>query len=179
MKHDDQACQWQVQKPVHEGASFSMATYEDEELHPCSGLQDVRETNDSEQNDGKDFNRSLHPLLRSFERDVVWVGTEPSESVALRERGSEASRALEARARRLARATEDVAPLVCAGTEAGELWAADERGVHCSEGGGSWGRVAQGTTRPRTYLHSAGIANDSVTVTPVLPTTALDPTPTP
>ena len=63
MKPDDDACQWQIQKPVHEGAGFPLASQEDEELHPGLGLQEVRETNDSEQNDGKDFNRSLHPLL--------------------------------------------------------------------------------------------------------------------
>ena len=35
-----------------------------------------------------------------------------------------------------------VAPLLCAGAKAGELWAADERGVHCSnDGGKSWRRV--------------------------------------
>ena len=36
-----------------------------------------------------------------------------------------------------------IAPLICAGTKAGELWAADERGVHGSDDGGrSWRRVA-------------------------------------
>ena len=64
MKPDDDASQWQIQKPVHEGAGFPLAAQEDEELRPRLGLQDVRETKDSEQNDGKDFNRSLHPLLR-------------------------------------------------------------------------------------------------------------------
>jgi hypothetical protein len=64
VKPDDDACHRQVQKPVHEGAGFSQAAQEDEELRPGPRLQDVRETNDSEQNDGKDFDRSLHPLLR-------------------------------------------------------------------------------------------------------------------
>jgi photosystem II stability/assembly factor-like uncharacterized protein len=36
-----------------------------------------------------------------------------------------------------------IAPLLCAGAKAGELWAADERGVHRSDDGGkSWRRVA-------------------------------------
>ena len=36
-----------------------------------------------------------------------------------------------------------IAPLLCAGVRAGELWAADERGVHRSDDGGSrWRRVA-------------------------------------
>jgi hypothetical protein len=35
-----------------------------------------------------------------------------------------------------------IAPLLCAGTKGGELWAADERGVHCSNDGGvSWRRA--------------------------------------
>lgn len=63
MKPDDDACQWQIQKPVHEGAGFPFAAQEDEELRPRPGLQDVRKAKDSEQNDGKDFNRSLQPLL--------------------------------------------------------------------------------------------------------------------
>src|SRR5215208_4119291 len=64
MKPDDDAAQWQIEKPVHEGAGFPLAAQEDEEFRPRLGLQDVRETKDSEQNHGKDFNRSLHPLLR-------------------------------------------------------------------------------------------------------------------
>src|SRR5215208_896659 len=64
MKHDDDAAQWQIEKPDHEGAGFPLAAQEDEELHPGLGLHDVRQTKDSEQNHGKDFNRSLHPLLR-------------------------------------------------------------------------------------------------------------------
>src|SRR5205814_4152217 len=63
MKRDDDASQWQIQKPVHEGAGFSLAAQEDEEFSPGPGLQDVREANDSEQNNGKDFDRSLHSLL--------------------------------------------------------------------------------------------------------------------
>src|SRR4051794_7644296 len=135
MKHDDEACQRQVQKPVHERTGFSVAAQEDEELHPCPGLQDVRETNDSEQNDGKDFNRSLHPLLRNLRTRrrlgrhrarEVWrswngsnVGAERWERVRVRDGWPEPPRT--------------IAPLVCAGTEAGELWTADEPAVHCSE----------------------------------------------
>src|SRR5438093_13612901 len=68
MKPDDEASQRQIQKPVHEGAGFPLAAQEDEELNPGLGLQDVRETKDSEPNDGKDFNRSLHPLLRVIQQ---------------------------------------------------------------------------------------------------------------
>ena len=43
-----------------------------------------------------------------------------------------------------------IAPLLCAGTNAGELWAADERGLHRSDDGGtSWRRVAGYETRPQ------------------------------
>jgi hypothetical protein len=59
MKPDDDGSQWQIQKPVHEGARLSLAAQEDKELHPRLRLQNVRETKDSEQNDGKDFNKSL------------------------------------------------------------------------------------------------------------------------
>jgi hypothetical protein len=41
MKPDDDASQWQIQKPVHEGAGVPLAAQEDEELRPCLGLQDV------------------------------------------------------------------------------------------------------------------------------------------
>lgn len=42
-----------------------------------------------------------------------------------------------------------IAPLLCAGATAGELWAADERGVHRSDDGGtSWRRVAGYATSP-------------------------------
>jgi photosystem II stability/assembly factor-like uncharacterized protein len=62
-----------------------------------------------------------------------------------------------------ARATEGwpdppstIAPLLAAGREAGELWAADERGVHRSvDGGGSWRRVASYETEPG---HLRGLA---------------------
>jgi photosystem II stability/assembly factor-like uncharacterized protein len=48
-----------------------------------------------------------------------------------------------------------IAPLLCAGT-AGELWAADERGVHRSDDGGkSWRRVASYPTPPQ---HLRGLA---------------------
>lgn len=49
-----------------------------------------------------------------------------------------------------------IAPLLCAGTKAGELWAADERGVHVSDDGGASWRQAWGyDTRPH---HLRGIA---------------------
>ena len=49
-----------------------------------------------------------------------------------------------------------IAPLVCAGRTAGELWAADERGVHASDDGGkTWQRVA-GYSKPPQHLN--GIA---------------------
>jgi photosystem II stability/assembly factor-like uncharacterized protein len=42
-----------------------------------------------------------------------------------------------------------IAPLLCAGSKPGELWAADERGVHVSEDGGkSWRRVSGYATSP-------------------------------
>jgi photosystem II stability/assembly factor-like uncharacterized protein len=45
-----------------------------------------------------------------------------------------------------------IAPLLCAGVKAGELWAADERGVHGSnDGGKGWHRVAPFPTPPQ-YL---------------------------
>jgi hypothetical protein len=52
MKPDDHACHWQIQKPVDEGAGFSLASQEYEEFHPGLGLQDVRQPKDSEPNDG-------------------------------------------------------------------------------------------------------------------------------
>jgi photosystem II stability/assembly factor-like uncharacterized protein len=49
-----------------------------------------------------------------------------------------------------------VAPLLCAGTKAGELWAADERGVHSSDDGGkSWRPVA---SYPASPHHLQGLA---------------------
>jgi hypothetical protein len=48
-----------------------------------------------------------------------------------------------------------IAPLLCAGT-AGEMWAADERGVHRSDDGGkSWRQVAGYATPPQ---HLRGLA---------------------
>jgi hypothetical protein len=45
-----------------------------------------------------------------------------------------------------------IAPLLCAGERGGELWAADERGVHgSSDGGKSWQRLA-GYARPPQHL---------------------------
>jgi hypothetical protein len=49
-----------------------------------------------------------------------------------------------------------IAPLLCAGAKAGELWAADERGVHRSDdGGNSWQLVVGYTTSPQ---HLRGFA---------------------
>ena len=49
-----------------------------------------------------------------------------------------------------------IAPLLTAGREAGELWAADERGVHRSaDGGASWHRIAPW---PETPNHLRGLA---------------------
>jgi photosystem II stability/assembly factor-like uncharacterized protein len=49
-----------------------------------------------------------------------------------------------------------IAPLLCAGAKAGELWAADERGVHGSDDGGkSWRRVAGYAAPPQ---HLRGLA---------------------
>jgi photosystem II stability/assembly factor-like uncharacterized protein len=49
-----------------------------------------------------------------------------------------------------------IAPLLCAGARGGELWAADERGVHRSDDGGiSWYRVASYTISPQ---HLRGLA---------------------
>lgn len=49
-----------------------------------------------------------------------------------------------------------VAPLLCAGAKAGELWAADERGVHRSDDGGrNWRRLAGYATSPQ---HLRGLA---------------------
>jgi photosystem II stability/assembly factor-like uncharacterized protein len=49
-----------------------------------------------------------------------------------------------------------IAPLLCAGATAGELWAADERGVHRSDDGGKrWRRAAGYATSPQ---HLRGLA---------------------
>jgi photosystem II stability/assembly factor-like uncharacterized protein len=49
-----------------------------------------------------------------------------------------------------------IAPLLCAGARAGELWAADERGVHGSEDSGkSWRPVVSYATAPQ---HLRGLA---------------------
>jgi hypothetical protein len=49
-----------------------------------------------------------------------------------------------------------IAPLLCAGAKAGELWAADERGVHRSDDSGkSWRRVGGYRTSPQ---HLRGLA---------------------
>jgi len=56
MEPDDEGSHRKIQKPVHEGAGFPLAAQEDEEFHPRPGSQDVRETKDSEQNDGNNFN---------------------------------------------------------------------------------------------------------------------------
>ena len=49
-----------------------------------------------------------------------------------------------------------IAPLLCAGAKAGQLWAADERGVHHSDDGGkSWRRLAAYDVPPQ---HLRGLA---------------------
>src|SRR6185295_18712510 len=49
-----------------------------------------------------------------------------------------------------------IAPLLCAGATAGEMWAADERGVHRSDDSGkSWRRVSGHVTSPQ---HLRGLA---------------------
>lgn len=49
-----------------------------------------------------------------------------------------------------------IAPLLCAGEKAAEMWAADERGVHRSDDGGkSWRRVVGYATSPQ---HLRGLA---------------------
>jgi outer membrane protein assembly factor BamB len=49
-----------------------------------------------------------------------------------------------------------IAPLLCAGVTGGELWAADERGVHRSDDGGKrWRRAVGYATSPR---HLRGLA---------------------
>jgi photosystem II stability/assembly factor-like uncharacterized protein len=50
-----------------------------------------------------------------------------------------------------------IAPLLCAGVTGGELWAADERGVHRSDDGGkSWRRAAGYATSPQ-HLHGLAL----------------------
>ena len=52
-----------MHKPVYEGAGFPLTSQESEVFHPGLGLQEMRETNDAEQNDRKRFNGSLHTFL--------------------------------------------------------------------------------------------------------------------
>jgi len=50
-----------------------------------------------------------------------------------------------------------IAPLLCAGVQGGELWAADERGVHRSDDGGkSWRRAVGYATSPQ-HLHGLAL----------------------
>ena len=56
-----------------------------------------------------------------------------------------------------------IAPLLSAGTKAGELWAADERGVHRSDDGGtSWRRMA-GYARLPQYLRGLALLDEQLT----------------
>jgi hypothetical protein len=49
-----------------------------------------------------------------------------------------------------------IAPLLCAGAKGGELWAADERGVHRSDDGGkTWRRAGIYAASPQ---HLRGLA---------------------
>jgi ligand-binding sensor domain-containing protein len=49
-----------------------------------------------------------------------------------------------------------IAPLLCSGARAGELWAADEHGIHCSDDGGKSWRLAGGY--PTMPQHLRGLA---------------------
>jgi photosystem II stability/assembly factor-like uncharacterized protein len=50
-----------------------------------------------------------------------------------------------------------IAPLLCAGVDAGELWAADERGVHHSDDGGERWECVSGYAATPGYLRGIGI----------------------
>jgi photosystem II stability/assembly factor-like uncharacterized protein len=50
-----------------------------------------------------------------------------------------------------------IAPLLCAGAKAGELWAADERGVHRSDDGGKSWRRAVGYAAPPQHLRGLAL----------------------
>lgn len=50
-----------------------------------------------------------------------------------------------------------IAPLLCAGAQAGELWAADERGVHRSDDGGKIWRRASGHAAPPQHLRGLAL----------------------
>ena len=52
-----------MQEAVDKGACLSLTAEEDEEVCPCQRLDDMREPDDSKENDGKDFNRSFHLAL--------------------------------------------------------------------------------------------------------------------
>jgi photosystem II stability/assembly factor-like uncharacterized protein len=53
-----------------------------------------------------------------------------------------------------------IAPLLCAGEKAGELWAADERGVHCSDDGGRSWRCAASYARSPRHLRGLALARE-------------------
>jgi hypothetical protein len=50
-----------------------------------------------------------------------------------------------------------IAPLLCAGAAAGELWAADERGVHGSDDGGEIWHHAVTYSRPPQHLRGLAL----------------------
>ena len=50
-----------------------------------------------------------------------------------------------------------IAPLLCAGARAGEMWAADERGVHQSDDGGKSWRRAAGYAAPPQHLRGLAL----------------------
>jgi hypothetical protein len=50
-----------------------------------------------------------------------------------------------------------IAPLLYAGAKAGELWAADERGVHSSEDGGKSWRLALGYATAPPHLRGLAL----------------------
>ena len=88
------------------------------------------------------------------------VAPRPSDAQTLAGSGVEARTVVEARWERVRDGWPDtpatIAPLLCAGAQPGEVWAADERGVHRSDDGGvSWRQVAGYTTPPQ---HLRGLA---------------------
>jgi hypothetical protein len=50
-----------------------------------------------------------------------------------------------------------IAPLLCTGTKGGELWAADERGVHRSDDGGKSWRSTVGYAAPPQHLRGLAL----------------------
>jgi len=55
---------------------------------------------------------------------------------------------------------DTIAPLMCAGARAGEMWSADERGVHHSEDGGRSWRPVAGYARVPSHLRGLALVSD-------------------